>query len=182
MQVLPNNPEMIEDVFTKLMESQKTDGFIPNHTDPANFQTRFHSFPILARIAFELLSFQENQTKAEIILEKLMLYLRYWFSDSNGKFPPYWENPMQSLYEDLPIQNKMDLTGDGINSKWVLSPFLLGLLISECEICLKIAEDHQLSFSEREWLEDQKKSLLTESEKYLEFQTKIFHVQRHFHK
>ncbi|MDO9088500.1 MAG: hypothetical protein Q7U53_20020 [Anaerolineaceae bacterium] len=160
LQVLPNTPEMVEDVFNTLIESQKNDGFIPNHTDPANFQTRFHSFPILARIASEIISIQENHAKAEKILKKLILYLRYWFSVSNDKLTPYWENPMQSLYEDLPIQNKMDLTGDGIDSKWVVSPFLLGLLISECEICLTLADDHQLSFPDRDWLEDQKKSLL----------------------
>lgn len=160
LQVLPSHTRLVKDLFERLISFQKDDGFIPNHTNPLIFQTRFHSFPILARIAIEILAMDENRNQAEYFLNTLALYLKYWFSNANELKIPYWENPMQSLYEDLPIHNLSDISLDGIDSKWVQSPFLLGLLLSECEICLKIADDHQLAFPDRDWLESQIKNLL----------------------
>ncbi len=160
LQVLPKHHYMIQDVFEEFINFQREDGFIPNHSNPSNFQSRFHAFPIFATIAQEILDIQRSQDFAITYLNKLISYLHYWLSISSDESNPHWENAMQSLYEDLPIHNQWDKDGYGINSLWIESPFLNSLLAIECEKCLQIADQFKIDFPERNWLEEQKTNLI----------------------
>lgn len=161
LQVLPKQNALIQNVFNEFLIFQKKDGFIPNHSNPSNFLARFHAFPIFATIALEILDSQKSQDLAINYLKKLIPYLRYWLSNSSDNSSPYWENSLQSLYEDLPIHNQWDIDGYGINPRWIDSPFLNSLLAIECEKCLQIAEQFKINFPERTWLDDQKTILLS---------------------
>ncbi len=159
LQVLPTQYNLILDVFEEFMNDQRDDGFVPNHSNPSNFNARFHAFPILATIAHEILINQGSKDLSISYLKKLISYLKYWLSFSPDNSSPYWENALQSLYEDLPIHNQWEEDGNGINSRWIESPFLNSLLAVECEKCLQIADHFKIDFPERNWIEDQKTSL-----------------------
>lgn len=158
-QVLPTSHNLIQDVFEEFMNFQREDGFIPNHSNPSNFHARFHAFPILATIAQEVLDIRRSKDLSISYLQKLIPYLKYWLSFSPDFSSPHWENALQSLYEDLPIHNQWDKNGNGINSRWIESPFLNSLLAVECENCLQIADHFKIDFPERKWVEDQKTNL-----------------------
>lgn len=160
MQVLPKQNDFLQIVFEEFMDKQRSDGFIPNHSNPSNFLSRFHAFPLLATIAKEILDFQRSQDKARLYLEKIIPYLQYWLKFPPDDSSPHWENALQSLYEDLPILNLWDENGHGINSRWIESPFLNSLLVLECEKCLQIADHFEINLPERLWFEDQKRNLL----------------------
>jgi hypothetical protein len=159
-QVLPKQNHFIQIVFEEFIDAQRSDGFIPNHSNPTNFLTRFHAFPLLANIAKEILDFQGSQDKAKLYLEKIIPYLQYWLKIPPENSSPHWENALQSLYEDLPIFNLWDKEGFGINARWIESPFLNSLLVLECEKCLQIADQFGIIIPERLWLEDQLRNLL----------------------
>lgn len=160
LQALPKQLILIQDVFEEFMDFQRDDGFIPDHLNPSNFLARFHAFPIFATIAQEILDVQRSQDLAIAYLNKLISYLQYWLSTTSDNSSPFWENALQSLYEDLPIHNLWDKDGYGINSRWIESPFLNSLLVIECEKCLQIADQFMIDFPERNWLEEKKTNLL----------------------
>ncbi|MBW6472084.1 MAG: hypothetical protein K0B14_03070 [Anaerolineaceae bacterium] len=155
LQVLPTHHNLIQDVFEEFMNFQREDGFVPNHSNPSNFHARFHAFPILATIAQEILDYRRSKDLSISYLKTLVSYLKYWLSFSIDYSTPHWENALQSLYEDLPIHNQWEKDGNGINARWIESPFLTSLLAVECEKCLQIADHFKIDFPERNWVEDQ---------------------------
>ena len=162
MQVLPGQYLIAEEILLDFFNSQKENGFIGNSSNPANFQAHFLAFPILATITNEVLVRLNDVEKAKIYLKILLSYLKNWFPPSNDPDSPsipHWENAIQSLYEELPIHNLWDASGNGIDTQWIESPFLFGLLLLECERCFEIADHFNIIFPEKEWLEQQKNTL-----------------------
>ena len=157
---LPNQQPYLKEIFSKLIDNQREDGFIPNHINSSIFLSRYHAFPILASIACELLGSQTNQDEVETYLKKLVSYLQYWFENLTENGSPHWENALQSLYEDLPVHNIWENENIGISSQWIDSPFLNSLLIKELEKCIDLATKFNIIFPEQEWILNKKETLL----------------------
>ena len=160
LQVLPKEINSIQNSFEEFIGAQSSNGFIPNHSNPSDFLARFHSFPILANIAKEILDFEGSQSLAGLYLEKIIPYLQYWLRGPAENSQPHWENVLQSQYEDFPILNLWDKNGFAINTRWIESPFLNSLIALELEKCLQIADQFGINFSERHWFENQKRILV----------------------
>ncbi len=161
IQVLPNNKNIIRQVFEEWLNLQESTGFIPNNNNPANFQSRYHAFPILFQIANELLIDEEDSSLAEIYLNKLICYLKYWLKSENSNNVPYWQNAMQSQYEDLPIHNLWSENAEGIRTNWIDSPFLTSLLIKECELCFSICDKFKIENPQLDWIKEKRKVLFS---------------------
>jgi hypothetical protein len=159
-QVLPSRFEPIESGLMEFLLAQKDDGFIPNNLSLENPQSKHHAFPILAKISYELFSQKTDSKDLSFVLEKLVRYLKKWFEDKESNSSPYWENPLQSLYEDLPIHNIFTDKKTPVPTRWIDSPFLNTLLYQECNFCIKLANHFSVELPEREYLEHQKKYLL----------------------
>ncbi len=155
-QVIPNQTNKIKDQLMVFFVAQKEDGFIPNHMSTDDPQSRFHAFPILAKLSYELFSQDEDSADYSFILNHLILYMKKWLKNES----PYWENALQSFYEDLPIHNIFDQRNNPIHAKWVDSPFLNTLLHQEIDFCIKLAEHLSIELNEIEWLEGKKGDLL----------------------
>ena len=158
-QVLPSDYKIIEDGLSEFLDAQKEDGFTPNHSSPTNPLARFHAFPILAKITFETLTLNENKEKVKIILGKLVNYLKYWVTKQNLEGSIYWENSMQTLFEELPIHNVFSHKTSPINTHWIKSPFLNTLLYQEVDSCLRLAHHFSIDLHEEKWLKEQKEFL-----------------------
>ena len=158
-QVQPGNYLVIEDGLSEFLDAQKEDGFTPNHSSLTNPTARFHAFPILAKIAYETLSLNENKVKAKLVLSKLVNYLKYWHIKQSEAGSPYWENSIQTLFEDLPIHNVFSQKTSPINTHWINSPFLNTLLYQELDYCLRLAHHFSIDLKEEKWLDEQKKFL-----------------------
>lgn len=155
-QVIPNQTIKIKDRLMAFFASQKEDGFIPNHLSHDDPQSRFHAFPILAKLTYEIFSQDEGYSDSAFILNHLIMYLKKWLKNQS----PYWENALQSFYEDLPIHNIFDQKNNPIHTKWVDSPFLNTLLYQEVDYCLKLADLFSLELNEKEWFDDKKGFIL----------------------
>lgn len=158
-QAIPNQYKIFKQVFEDWINLQKSDGFIPNNNNPVSFQSRYHAFPILFKIASEILNNQEDTSLAKIYIDKLIPYLEYWLSNENMDHIPRWENAMQSLYEDFPIHNLWGESSAGVNPKWIDSPFLKSLLISECDLCITISTRFKIEHQQLDSIKKQRKIL-----------------------
>lgn len=173
-QVIPNQTYLILDHLLKFFNSQSEDGLIPNHSNEKNFQYKIHAFPILAKVLFQIIDQLENRELVNMIFPKLILYLQKWLIKDPINLPPFWSNPLQSLYEDLPIHNFLVQNGDPIHTPWIQSPFLIALLLQEIEYCLKISDYFSIDFPEKEWLVERKSFLLNQLQTLWDTKTKIF--------
>lgn len=158
-QVLPGNYKIIEDGLSEFLDAQGEDGFTPNHSSQINPLARFHAFPVLAKISYETLLLNENKEKAKLILSKLINYLKYWVSKQNFDGSIYWENSMQTLFEELPIHNVFSHKTNPVDTRWINSPFLNTLLYQEFDYCLNLSQHYSIELKEENWLKEQKKFL-----------------------
>lgn len=147
-QASPDQNSFIKLFFDNLINQQHEDGFIPNNSNPADFHSRYHSFPILANIARTILKTINDHSIAEIYIHKLIAYIKYWLNDQSASKRPVWENPAQSLFESLPIHNLWDEKSQGIQTQWIDSPFLISLIIQEWEHIQSISQQFQLNCTE----------------------------------
>ncbi|HSM26167.1 MAG TPA: hypothetical protein VK856_14985, partial [Anaerolineaceae bacterium] len=173
-QVLPGQSNIILDSLLEFFENQTEDGFIPNHSNPENYQYKFHAFPIFARIAYLMLIHIENQELVKQIFQNLVLYLQKWLNVDQLDSSPHWTNSIQSLYENLPIHNFLNQNGNPVHTRWIQSPFLITLLLQEIEYCLKISNHVSMDFPEKEWLQEQKFYLGNQLKNLWDTKLKIF--------
>jgi hypothetical protein len=160
-QVSPGSFSVTRDVLESFFDCQQEDGFISNFSEPGSGQTRFIAFPILTTITLELYESDPDKEWLQVIFPKLIKYLTYWFSDTQDQDQdgfPEWSHAIHCLYENLPIHDHWHSTGIGIFSRWIESPMLASLLITELNNALKISEIVNRS-EFNSWLEKRKKIL-----------------------
>ena len=177
LQVLPNYKTDIKQVFEEWLNLQDSNGLIPNNNNSANFQSRYHAFPVLFQIADEILFDENDASLVKLYLQKLIPYLKYWLKEVNSIGLPHWENAMQSLYEDFPIHNTWVENNDGVHTNWVDSPFLKSMLIKEYELCIAISDKFGVKDPDLDWIKAKGKILLDDLLNSWDNKQKLFHYR-----
>jgi len=111
-------------------------------------------FPILAELLLRISAYDSFELNEGEIFKKLILYLKAWVKNSfeeNSEVVPTWSNPLQSLYDYLPIHDRWHFSSEGLDTRWIKSPMLLSLLFNEFSQAIKIAKSLNQN-SELDWL------------------------------
>lgn len=157
--ILPDENDPLEKVVTEWLETQTEDGFLPNHTSTASFNANYHSFPIVAGIVEHLLTEHTDKSTAQLFFSCLVKYLRYWMEKSTSHGIPCWQNHQQTLFEELPVHNYVSPRNHCFDPKFLKSPFLLSLLITEFDKTILISQRFNLEGADHVWLEETRSSL-----------------------
>ncbi|MHB8133246.1 MAG: hypothetical protein ACYDH1_03385 [Anaerolineaceae bacterium] len=160
LQILPDSGKYVfEKVKTILVNF---DDFIQDTNRKNKFSiTKQIPFPMIAEILWNLTRYEISREEINEVYPKLISYLYSWQNtkpENNPENLPTWSNPIQSLYDFLPIHDRWHKDCEGLETKWVKSPMLLSFLINEFSKSIKIAQ-----FLDQEkdllWLESQKSLL-----------------------
>ncbi|OJX46096.1 MAG: hypothetical protein BGO78_04210 [Chloroflexi bacterium 44-23] len=134
-----------------------------NQSERVNLLHSKLPFPLVAASLVETFPMSADQDWLKENFGRLCNYLSAWLSvsaEENNDSIPTWSNALQTLFEDLPIHNRWNQDGEGIDTKYIISPMLLSLLLREIQHTLELGksfkEAHELN-----WLE-QKESFLRE--------------------
>lgn len=114
-----------------------------NYCQPAEKKINQLPFPMLAEIVFTLYEKTNDHHLLVKAFPILIRFLEQWFTDLHDQDQdgiPEWSHAYQSQVEILPIHNRWHPAGNGIDTRWIESPYLAGLLQHELAITIKIAE------------------------------------------
>jgi hypothetical protein len=155
LQVLPGCADLVlEQISCLLQDSEEIQ--IQNNAPPINLlKTQQLPFPMLAQILWEAAQLLPGHEAIKENFPKILLYLHAWqnkIHSENTENLPCWANALQTLYDYLPIHDRWHSDSEGIDTRWILSPMLLSLLLNEVSKTIQLAE--LLDFAgEIEWLE-----------------------------
>ncbi len=149
LQVNPAISHLVKEKVTEILQDFQSLEEARKKFDFSNFLMPKLPFPLLATTAFEIFQMESDQDWLRENFGNLCNYLKMWLSyqeNEDNDFVPIWSNALQSLYEDLPIHNRWNRDGEGIETQFVISPMLLALLYQEIHHALnlgKILHDYQ---------------------------------------
>jgi len=140
--ILPNSDELIYQNAVKILDDFAINATHNSALGKNSLYTQTLPFPILAELLSKSANLESNQFDKGEIFDKLILYLKSWIRKSHeekNELTPTWANPMQSLYDYLPIHDRWHLSSEGLDTKWIKSPMLLSFLHNEFSQIIKLA-------------------------------------------
>jgi len=157
LQILPDAGKYVFEKIKTILE--KFVDIFPDTNPKIKFSIKKQiPFPMVAEIIWDLSQNEVSRDEIKEVYPNLISYLYAWQSnitENNPENLPTWSNPIQSLYDFLPIHDRWHKDSEGLETKWVKSPMLLSFLLNEFSKSIQIA--HLLG-QERDlmWLENQK--------------------------
>ncbi len=155
LQVNPAISHLVKEKISEILQDFQSLEVARKKFDFSNFLLPKLPFPLLVTIVSEVFQMENDQEWLRENFASLCNYLKLWLSlqeNEGNDFIPTWSNALQSLYEDLPIHNRWNRDGEGIETPYILSPMLLSLLFQEIQQAInlgKILQDYQNC----DWLE-----------------------------
>ena len=140
--LLPSEVELIKGFMLNFLNIQKEDGFVDGKPGPVKQRQNQLAAPLLSQIAFEIYKINEDRTFLENIYESLLAFFFRWFTSStqSGELDiPVWNNIVQGDFEINPAFSHLELSGQGADIRYAVSPDLLTLLYQESLALQKIS-------------------------------------------
>lgn len=175
MGILPGAAKTIQPLLDRYMR----------HILNPNGSLAVQPYPLLADLIWQIYQHNEDRSWLSQYYSILIKTLEPWFHDDHDHDQdgiPEWHHAYQSEFHNLPIHNRWHQNGIGLDTRWIESPFLAGLLQSELQKLLKIAKEIETTDS-IDWLEN--KSAVLESfihdsfhpkKKYFKYRDSITHA------
>jgi len=157
LQILPDSGKYVFEKVKSILEN--FDDIFPDTNRKNKFSiTKQIPFPMIAEILWNLSHYEISREEIKEVYSELISYLYTWQNtkpENNPENLPTWSNPIQSLYDFLPIHDRWHNDSEGLETRWVKSPMLLSFLLNEFSKSIQIA--HFLG-QEKDltWLENQK--------------------------
>lgn len=144
MNVAPINTELAQGILRNYLAVQKPDGWIDWKPGQPLLPTQESTLcpPLLARLAWTLYQYTEDEAFLRESLPKLVRFFNRWLQpdqDADGDGFPEWQSEAQMGYAFLPTFAAWQTWGQGADIRTVETPDLIAYLISEAHSLREIA-------------------------------------------
>lgn len=134
-------PTAAEGALRNFIAVQKQSGYIDLKPGAAGQQQQLLCTPLLARIAWNIYLYTENNTFIADIYPALQRFFEFWLSqDADNDGLPEWSDDRQTHYVAFPTFGPGMVWSQGADIAKVETPDLLTYLISEAEHLAQIAD------------------------------------------
>jgi len=140
--VAPINPALAKGVVQNYLAVQKSDGWIDWSPALDGGQRGFLCLPILARLAWSVWQYTEDDAFLRAAFPGLLKFFRRWLApdrDHDRDGVPEWQAEAQTAYPFLPIFSRGLTFGQNLDIRQVESPDLVAYLLSEAVSLREIA-------------------------------------------
>jgi hypothetical protein len=135
-------PEWAEGLIRNYLAVQRSDGWIDWKPGLGGQQQGILCLPILARLAWGIFQYSENQQFLKDVFHGLLRFFQRWMqtdNDADGDGLPEWQDENQTGYPYVPTFGAWQTWGQGANIRFVESPDLCAYLLSEAKSLREIA-------------------------------------------
>lgn len=140
--IAPLDAKLAQGILLDYLDTQTDKGFIDLQNGPAGQQSKLLCTPILARLAWMIYEYTEDQAFLKAIFPKVLQFFHRWFkSDHDTEFDgaPEWRDERQTGYSGFPSFAN-STWAQGIHIKYFETPDLVAYLLSEAHYLKKIGQ------------------------------------------
>jgi glycogen debranching enzyme len=142
--IAPVNADLAQGILRNFLAVQKPDGWVDWKPGQPLLPTQESTLcpPLLARLAWTVFQYTEDDSFLRESLPKLVRFLQRWLQpdrDVDGDGLPEWQSEAQMGYVFLPTFAAWQTWGQGADIRTVESPDLLAYLVSEARSLHEIA-------------------------------------------
>ncbi len=140
--IAPIQSELAEGVIRNYLAVQQSDGWIDSRPGLGGQKQSQLAMPILARLAWGIFQYTENDAFLRDVFPGLMKFFERWFQpdmDRDGDGLPEWQDESQTGYVFTPTFAAWQGWAQGADIRCVESPDLAGYLLSEALSLKEIA-------------------------------------------
>jgi hypothetical protein len=135
-------PEWAEGFIRNYLAVQRPDGWIDGKPGLGGQQQGSLCLPILARLAWGIFQYSENQQFLKDVFPGLLKFFERWMQpdcDVDNDGLPEWQDESQTGYPYMPTFGAWQAWGQGANIRYVEAPDLCAYLLSEAKSLREIA-------------------------------------------
>jgi hypothetical protein len=137
------DPQMAQGLVRNYLALQTADGWVDYQPGLAGQRSGMMAMPILARLAWTVFEYTEDQAFLEEIFPALLKFFERWFADdldADGDGLPEWQSERQTGYVFMPTFATNARWAQNADIRYVETPDMAAYLLSEAISLAKMAD------------------------------------------